>query len=65
MFEVFKDTAGEWRWRLNAINGNTIADCAEGYRRRGAAVKGIAAVKKLVATAGIVEVLPLREKADG
>lgn len=61
MFNVYKDTAGEWRWRLVAPNGKIVADGAEGYRRRGGAVKGIAAVKKLVASAGIVEVLPLRD----
>lgn len=60
MFEVFKDAASEWRWRLNAANGKTLADSGEGYRRRGAAVKAIAGVKAVVAMAGIVEVLPLR-----
>jgi uncharacterized protein YegP (UPF0339 family) len=30
-FEVFKDQAGEWRWRLRADNGRIVADSAEGY----------------------------------
>lgn len=42
-----------------------VTDGAEGYRRRGAAVAGIASVKKLIATAGIVEVLPMRETGRG
>ena len=32
--EVYRDTAGEWRWRLWASNGNVIADSGEGYTRR-------------------------------
>lgn len=30
-FHVYQDAAGEWRWRLRANNGRTIADGAEGY----------------------------------
>jgi uncharacterized protein len=30
-FHIYKDSAGEWRWRLKAANGRTIADSGEGY----------------------------------
>lgn len=32
-FDVYEDQArpGEWRWRLVAANGETIADSGEGY----------------------------------
>lgn len=30
-FEIYKDTRGEWRWRLRARNGRIVADSAEGY----------------------------------
>ena len=30
-FHIYKDAAGEWRWRLIAANGRIIADSAEGY----------------------------------
>lgn len=30
-FEVYKDTAGQWRWRLRSRNGRVVADSAEGY----------------------------------
>jgi hypothetical protein len=63
MFNLYKDASGQWRWRLVTSNGKTIADGAEGYRRRGGAVAGIASVKKLVAEAGIVEVV--KDGADG
>ena len=26
-----RESAGEWRWRLKAVNGRIIADSAEGY----------------------------------
>jgi uncharacterized protein YegP (UPF0339 family) len=29
--QIYKDQAGEWRWRLRADNGEPIADSAEGY----------------------------------
>lgn len=29
--EIYKDNAGEFRWRLVAKNGRIIADCGEGY----------------------------------
>lgn len=31
--EVYVDTAGEWRWRRIAPNGEVIADSGEGYTR--------------------------------
>jgi uncharacterized protein YegP (UPF0339 family) len=33
-FEVYRDGAGEWRWRLVHRNGNVLADGGEGYTRR-------------------------------
>lgn len=30
-FEIYPDTAGDWRWRLRAANGRIVADSAEGY----------------------------------
>lgn len=33
-FHVYRDTAGQWRWRLVAKNGRTVGDSGEGYRRR-------------------------------
>lgn len=64
MFEIFKDAAGEWRWRLTS-GGKAIAASAEGYRRRHVAVNAVEALKKLAPTAGVVEVLPLRGKDRG
>ena len=33
-FEVYKDSAGQWRWRAKAANRKTVADSAEGYVSR-------------------------------
>ncbi len=43
-FEIYSDVAGEYRWRLKADNGEIIADSAEGYNRRGHAVKMVAKI---------------------
>ena len=45
-FELFHDSAGEWRWRLVASNGNIIADSGEGYRSKQGAERGIESVKR-------------------
>lgn len=30
-FEIYRDTANEWRWRLKATNGRIVVDSGEGY----------------------------------
>jgi len=45
-FEVYRDRADEWRWRLVHDNGNIIADSGEGYSTRQNAEKGLRSVKK-------------------
>jgi hypothetical protein len=45
-FELYRDSAGEWRWRLVAANGNIIADSGEGYRSKQGARRGIDSVKR-------------------
>ncbi|MFI6213265.1 YegP family protein [Nocardia brasiliensis] len=44
-FELFKDKADKFRWRLNAANGETIA-ASQGYESKAAAKNGIDSVKK-------------------
>ncbi len=31
---VYKDKAGEWRWSVDAANGNRLADSGEGYKNK-------------------------------
>ncbi len=44
-FELYRDSSGEWRWRLRVDNGNVIADSGEGYARREDCEHGIALVR--------------------
>ncbi len=55
-FELFKDKAGEFRWRLRHQNGNIVADSGEGYTTKTAALDGIESVRKNAPTADIKEV---------
>lgn len=46
-FELYKDKAEEWRWRLKADNGRIIADSGEGYKNKADCEHGIDLVKGL------------------
>ena len=54
-FELYEDSAGEYRWRLRHRNGNIIADGGEGYTRKSDAKNGIESVKKNAAGALVEE----------
>jgi len=45
-FEVYEDSAGEWRWRLRHRNGNILSDGGEGYSSRSAVHDAIESVKR-------------------
>ena len=53
-FELYKDAKGEFRFRLVAPNGQTIA-VSEGYKSKDSAINGIESVKKNAPTAVIEE----------
>jgi uncharacterized protein YegP (UPF0339 family) len=44
-FELYEDSAGDYRWRLRHENGNIIADSGEGYASKQKARQGIESVK--------------------
>lgn len=54
-FEVFRDGAGSWRWRLVARNGEIVAQ-SEAYPLKRVARKGAAAARRAGLAARIVEV---------
>ncbi len=54
-FEVYRDAAGEWRWRLVHENGNILADSGEGYASRQKARQGIDSVRSNAGEAEIEE----------
>ncbi|MUV60114.1 amphi-Trp domain-containing protein [Halobacterium sp. CBA1126] len=54
-FEVFRDRAEEYRWRLRHRNGNVIATSGEGYTRRHNAWKGLRSVMRNAPGAAVRE----------
>ncbi|MDX1400415.1 MAG: YegP family protein [Kiloniellales bacterium] len=44
-FEIYKDKAGEFRFRLKAANGQIIL-ASEGYKKKASCVNGIESVRK-------------------
>jgi len=49
-FQVYADKSGEFRFRLVATNGQTIA-VSEGYKTKASAMEGIKSVVATAATA--------------
>ena len=60
-FEVYKDKKGEFRFRLKATNGETIAT-GEGYKAKTAVMKGIKSIQKSAPDAAVVDLTV--EKAE-
>ncbi|WP_306056127.1 amphi-Trp domain-containing protein [Natronococcus wangiae] len=52
-FEVYRDRADEWRWRLVHWNGNIIADSGEGYSSQSNAERAARGVMRNAPTARI------------
>lgn len=53
-YEVYKGETGDYRWRLKAANGETVAS-GEGYKRKAGALRGIDAHRRAAATATVRE----------
>jgi uncharacterized protein YegP (UPF0339 family) len=53
-FEMFKDSKGEFRFRLKAPNGEIIAS-SEGYKSQDACINGINSVKENAPKADVVQ----------
>ena len=45
-FEVYKDVAGEHRWRLRAPNGKIVADSGESYKSARSARTAITSLER-------------------
>jgi len=54
-FEIYKDTAGKFRWRLKAPNGEVIASSGEGYESKDSCKNGVLSVKNNAPKAEIAE----------
>ena len=55
-FELFKDTAGQFRFHLKAANGEIIA-ASQGYTSKAAAQNGIDSIKANAATAPTTDLI--------
>lgn len=44
-FQVFRDTVGEYRWRIKANNGETVCVSSEGYVAKQGALESVQFVK--------------------
>jgi uncharacterized protein len=52
-FEPFKDSGGNWRWRLIADNGEKVATRGESFYSAGNARRAAETVKRLASTASV------------
>jgi hypothetical protein len=55
-FEIYVDRSGEYRWRLAASNGQTIASSGESFASKANARRAAENVKENAGKADIVEV---------
>lgn len=53
-FEVYKDKAGEYRFRFKAPNGENMFG-SEGYKAKASALKAIESIKKNAPGAAVAE----------
>jgi uncharacterized protein YegP (UPF0339 family) len=54
-FKIYRDHAGEFRWRLVAANEKTVADSAESYTRHEDAYRAAITVQTAIGAARIVD----------
>jgi uncharacterized protein YegP (UPF0339 family) len=52
-FEIYRDDAGEYRWRLQDDNNRVIADSSEGYTEKRTVERAIPNVKDAAARATV------------
>jgi uncharacterized protein YegP (UPF0339 family) len=53
-FTIYRDKAGEFRFRLVATNGNILAS-SEGYKAKASAMKAIERIKSDAAGADVID----------
>ena len=54
-FEVYKDRAGQYRWRLRSMNKQILATSGEGYKEKRDCLSAIDSVKRAAAEAPVVD----------
>lgn len=56
-FEIYQDTAGDFRWRFQANNGKILAVSAEGYNNRSNCEHAIILIKRETPQAVITDTI--------
>lgn len=46
--KFYQDPTGDWRWRIEANNGQKIASASEGYRKKTDAIYNLCSVGKTI-----------------
>jgi len=64
-FQLYEDSAEEYRWRLHHDNGNIIADSGEGYSSKQKAKQGLESVRRNAAGGHVVDQSRDDEVDDG
>jgi len=61
-FVIYADKKGEWRWRLVAKNGRTIADGSEGYATEGNCLRALMRVIDVLSDLDNIDLVPPEHK---
>jgi uncharacterized protein YegP (UPF0339 family) len=61
-FEKYKDTSGEWRWRLKAANNRIVADSSESYKTEANVDRAIAMVRYFCDDVAIAEIVTVTKR---
>lgn len=55
---IYRDSKGEWRWKVQAWNGRILADSGESYKRKAGLLKGLRAVTEALKSDTRIEWVP-------
>ncbi len=55
-FEIYADTSGQYRWRIVATNGQTVATSGESFDSKANARRAAENVRDSAGTATVIEV---------
>jgi uncharacterized protein YegP (UPF0339 family) len=63
-FEIYKDKAGAWRWRLRARNNQLLASGGQAFASKSNVVRSLKSVRKAVTKAKVRTVLVEQEEGN-
>ena len=63
--ELYEDKGGEWRWRMKARNGRTVATGGEGFSSKGACSESVMKVIRGIRESLYHDIVILESSKDG